>query len=165
VGQYIEKQRCRSCQCQGSVARLVSDRELRSPEFLRDVRNFTASLGIPKGRLLDAIMEAGARSEARFIDHHKRPVALSFESLLPADDLIDAGLGGAFEDKIKNWMEETFAVPVPDHVTPHVRVEARKRFRVIATILRAAYPQDAMMWGVRPANDNSAAYPPEHLKA
>ena len=139
---------------------LVTARQLANPEFVRDVRNFAASKRLPRARLLDTFLEALARVDACFINEDGHPITLRFDCLLPTDQDIDRGRGKIIEARIQNWLEETFTVPVPSHVTPHVRVEARERFRVIATILRAAYPQHAMMWGVRAANDNSPPIPP-----
>jgi len=134
---------------------VVTNLDLQNSEFVRDVRNFAASLRIPQSRLLDAFLEAYARSDTCVVDDEGRPTTLRFDCLLPSDQEIDEDRGVIVEARIQNWLEETFAVRVPSHVTPHVRVEARERFRVIATILRAAYPREAMMWGVRASNDNA----------
>lgn len=54
---------------------------------------------------------------------------------------------------IREWFRD-FIQPVREGTTPRLRREARERVRVLATIMRAFYPEEAMMWGVRAANDN-----------
>lgn len=133
---------------------LVTDSELGNPEFVRDVRNFSARLGVKPAEWLDRVLELFARFDGCVVNAAHRPTHLATEIFLPTDEDIDGGKGAVIEYRIRNWFEETFATPVPESVVPHVRVEARERFRIVASILRARFPFEGMMWGVRPANDN-----------
>ena len=153
-----------SASCKRGV-RLVSDKELSSGEFVRDVRNFAADLGERPAEWLDYVLELLALLDGCIVDGRGQPAYLSTEIFLPTDQEIDDGVGAVIEYRMRNWFEETFATPVPESVTPHVRIEAKERFRIVATILRARFPAQAAMWGVRAANDNFAPIPPTEQAA
>ncbi len=66
----------------------------------------------------------------------------------------------AFEvPHIREWFRD-FIQPVPPGVQPRIRTEARERVRVLATIMRAHFPAEAMLWGMRAANDNEIGLSP-----
>jgi hypothetical protein len=140
-------------------SRLISNAEIENPNLVRDVKNFGVSLRIPTADWLDFVLEKFAGLDGSIVDERGQCVDLDIEIFLPSDEDIDAGRGALIEARIRNWFEDTFSAPVPEHVVPHVRVEARERFRFVATILRAAFPREAMLWGVRAANDNSRLIP------
>lgn len=149
---------CPLCPCRARCARgvrLVSDRELSNPEFVRDVRDFGFGLSKRPSEWLDFVLELFARFEGCVIDDGGHPVRLNTEIFLPTDKQISDGVGAVIEYRMRNWFEETFATPVRANVVPRVRCEARERLRVVATILRARFSIEGMMWGVRPANDNT----------
>lgn len=159
---------CPLCPCRARCARgvrLVNDRELSNPEFVRDVRDFGFGLSKRPSEWLDFVLELFARFEGCVIDDRGHPVRLNTEIFLPTDKQISDGVGAVIEYRMRNWFEETFATPVPESVTPHVRIEAKERFRIVATILRARFPAQAAMWGVRAANDNFAPIPPTEQTA
>lgn len=161
-------QKCGFCpvqRCAGRASRLVSDTEINNSEFVRDVRNFAAPLGLRPAEWLDRILELLALYDGCIVDGRGRPVHLDTTIFLPTDDEIDNGTAAVIEYRMRNWFEETFATPVPESVTPHVRVEAKERFRIVASILRARFPMQAAMWGVRAANDNFAPIPPTEQAA
>lgn len=54
---------------------------------------------------------------------------------------------------IREWFRD-FIRPISPGVHPRLRAETKERVRVFATIMRAHFPEEAMMWGVRAANDN-----------
>ena len=114
---------------------------------------------------LDYVLELLALLDGCIVDGRGQPAYLSTEIFLPTDQEIDDGVGAVIEYRMRNWFEETFATPVPESVTPHVRIEAKERFRIVATILRARFPAQAAMWGVRAANDNFAPIPPTEQTA
>lgn len=143
------------------TALVVGYGDLRNAEFIRDVRNFGQSLGVPAARWLDFVLELFARFEGCVVDELGQPVELNTEIFLPSDEEIDRGQASAVQVRIRGWFNETFCACVPAHVTPHIRAEALERFGLVATILRAAFPREAMMWGVRAANDNSPPIPPD----
>lgn len=155
---------CRKCPLsacrQKHSSKLVTDGELKNPDFVRDVKSFGADLKVAASEWLDFCLNLLSRQDVDFIDPYGNVVDLDIEALLPSDEDIDEGRGAAFEARIRNWFSETFCNPVPDEVIPRIRVEARERFRIVATILRAQFPCAAMMWGVRAANDNIGPIPP-----
>lgn len=148
-----------SASCKRGV-RLVSDKELSNGEFVRDVRNFAAGLGKRPADWLDYVLKLYASFEGCIVDGRGRPAHLDTTIFLPTDQEIDDGVGAVIEYRMRNWFEETFATPVPENVTPHVRIEAKGRFLIVASILRARFPAQAAMWGVRAANDNEPRIPP-----
>ena len=155
---------CAACTCPSLCrrrARVVSDLELKNPEFIRDVREFGRALGKSPGEWLDYVLENYARFDGCIVNQDGRSVLLSTHIFLPTDEEVDDGNAGLIENRMRNWFEETFVDPTPAHVTPQVRYPGSERFRIVATVLRAAYPVEAMMWGVRAANDNSAPIPPQ----
>lgn len=145
-------------------ARLVDDYELSNPEFLRDVRNFAARLSIRPCDWLDYILDLLSRFDGCLVDATGKPAWLDTEAFLPTDEEIDLGQASSIDARMRNWFDETFSAPVPHDVAPRIRREARERFRVVATTLRAQFPADAVMWGVRAANDNFVI-PPTDEKA
>lgn len=151
---------CPICQNFSKYVCIVSDEEMSNPTWVRDVKNFGASLGISGADWTDFSLNLLARLDVEFIDSCGNIVDLDIEALLPSDKEIDEDRGAAFEARIRNWFSETFCDPVPDDVIPRIRIEARERFRIVATILRAQFPCAAMMWGVRAANDNLGPIPP-----
>lgn len=156
-------QKCGVCpvqRCAGRASRLVSDTEINNSEFVRDVRNFAARLGVRPAEWLDRILELFAQFDGCIVNAAHQPAHLTTDILLPTDEEIDDDKGAVIESRIRNWLEETFATPVPENVDPHVRVEARERFRIVASILRARFPSHAIGWGLRGANDNFAPIPP-----
>lgn len=54
---------------------------------------------------------------------------------------------------IREWFRD-FVRPVPVGVRPRIKASAKERVRAFTTIMRAHFPEEAMMWGVRAANDN-----------
>jgi hypothetical protein len=150
---------CDACngvgRCRKPACCLVSDSILSNPEFIRDVRNFAASLNVPPGDWIDFLLNEFSRFEGCIVDGRGAPVILRTEIFEPSDEVIDEDRAERFREQMTAWFRDTFCTPCPDHVKPRVRPEARERFIICATILRALYPGAAMIWGVRPANDNA----------
>ena len=121
---------------------VVDDAELSNPEFIRDVRNFARSLGISSYHWRGHLSDLYRDYHGVIIGGDGREVFLNMR---------------VFEfDNARNWFRDFCCRPTKPHVTPYVRCEARGRAKILATILRAAYPEAAMMWGVRAVNDNEA---------
>ena len=144
--------------------RLVDDRELDNPAFLRDFKNFAAGLSLSPGRWVDYLSNEYMHFPGTII-HQGKQVSLDLEVFeVPEDDLFNTNDNPVTDhdaevihERLRNWFKE-FCRPCPAHVTPHVRKEARERVRVMATILRARNPKAAMLWGRMDAvNDNDPA--------
>lgn len=62
-------------------------------------------------------------------------------------------------DHIREWFRDYIQI-VPNGVETRLRGESKERVRVLATIMRAYYPAEANLWGIRAANDNGPAISP-----
>lgn len=137
---------------------LVTDVELRDPEFIRRVRAFSSSLQISPRHWLDYLLNEFARLDCVIVDASSRPVILRTEIFEPTDADIDAGRAPLVRTRILEWFETMIAKPCPPHIRPRVRRESIERFRIVATLLRALHRFEAMKWNV--ANDNFPPIPP-----
>ena len=63
---------------------------------------------------------------------------------------------GCLWDTPWEWWRDTVLTPAPRTQPIQLRVENRERLRVIFSIYRACFPEQAMLWGVRADNDNNA---------
>ncbi|MGJ8628780.1 MAG: hypothetical protein ACSHXB_17600 [Sulfitobacter sp.] len=128
--------------CRRLRAVIVTDRELDNSDFLRDVRNFAVSLNIKPWAWLKFLDRFYLRWYGWVSDEKGREIFFDL---------------GEFErDHIEDWFERFCCTPCPENITPRIQARTRKRVRIVATLLRAKYPDAALMWGVRAANDNGA---------
>jgi len=127
--------------CIRVTAKLVSDRELDNPAFIRDLRSYTSNLPVTYRQWRDYIVNE-YRDYGGWIAGH-----YGGETFLDMD---------VFETpNIDYWFRSFCCTPCADDTTPRLRNEVRERVRVLATILRARNPQVAMLWGrMDAANDN-----------
>ncbi|MGO4863331.1 hypothetical protein ACTP2L_07095, partial [Campylobacter jejuni] len=51
-------------------------------------------------------------------------------------------------DTIELWLKDWLKRP-ERHAIPRLRIEARERVRVVATLLRMIFPKEASVWGRR----------------
>jgi hypothetical protein len=135
---------CRKLSCL-----LVSDAEIEDAEFIRDVKGFGADLDIKsdcwRNFLIDSYRDYLGRV---FAD--RTAMERGLETFLDTQELEI--------DHFREWARDFFR-HVPPHVKPHVRPEAWERVRVVATILRARFPEAAASWGLRASNDREAPPP------
>lgn len=121
---------------------LVDDASLDDAEFIRDLRAFTSSLNVNDEDWHEYLADCYRDYRGWIADQDGNEVFLDTDE---------------FErPSIREWFRDFCCVPCPDHITPRVRQEARERVRVLATIMKARFPAEAIMWGVRAANDNIA---------
>ena len=126
--------------CRNERTALVSDKALSTPEFIRDLRSFAYGLKVSSYHWHDVLCDLYRDYPGCIINENGEEVFLDMH---------------VFEmPTIRDWFRDFCCTPVPATITPYVRGEARERARILATILKASYPKDAMMWGVRAANDN-----------
>ncbi|KCZ89734.1 hypothetical protein [Hyphomonas jannaschiana] len=127
--------------CEQIQTRIVSDEELSNPDFVRDVRNFSAGLAVDPNSWLEALYNMYCQYPGSIVDRNGRELFLDLEH---------------FEvPYIREWFRDWACSPIDQNVRPRVREESRERIRVLGTVLKAKYPEHAMLWGVRPANDNA----------
>lgn len=60
---------------------------------------------------------------------------------------------------IREWFRDYIQI-VPNGVETRLRGESKERVQVLATIMRAHFPVEASLWGVRAANDNELVVSP-----
>lgn len=125
--------------CPRSRIVLVSDRKLEQPEFLVDLRAFTAGLGISPDHWLDYLIDT--------YRDYRGLVVFNGEDVFLDTEVFET-------DSIREWLRDWACSPVPEGVRPRLREESRERIRSLATILSMRFPFEASMWGVRAANDN-----------
>jgi len=104
------------------IFRLVSDAELRDPEFIREMRNYGASLDVPYERMRDWITTFYANAPIIFRDGKHREIFVQTSH---------------FEVPNFDFWARDFCTQVPDDVRPHVRREAWERTRAFTSLLRA----------------------------
>ncbi|MCI4663728.1 MAG: hypothetical protein MRY74_03310, partial [Neomegalonema sp.] len=126
------------CRCRS--AWLVSDAELSNPEFIRDVRAFAHALGVAPDAWRDYLSNL----------YRDYPGAI----LMRAGVEIFLDMSEFERPNIHSWFDHFCCAPCPDHVTPYLRQEAWERGRVLATILRARFPEKAAFWGLAGLADN-----------
>lgn len=135
--------------------RVVTVLESSNPDFVRDVRNYTHSLGWSETEFVDRLLTQLALYEGSFVDAdgNDAPVDLNTDCLeADTDDLDDAQavhVEAAHQERLRVRCRDTFCKPCPPNMRPHVRVEALEMFLLVATILKAVDPAVAQNWGKR----------------
>ena len=128
--------------CRKRNAKLVTDNELENPNFRYDVRMtaaaLTNALGLTRDRWLDFISDLYRDYGGRILDAGGGEVFLDMEAL----------------EISPYWYRDNCMRAPGDEAGLRLREESRERWRIIATILRASFPERAFTWGMRPANDN-----------
>lgn len=123
------------------TVRLVTDAELESGVFVTDVKTFASRLRIPRRRFVDWLTDGYRDAEVYIVDEEGNPVDLDFEALEEED-------GDEVRNRIEDWLKDWLKRP-ERHFTPRLRVEARERVRLVATLLRAIFPKESVVWGMR----------------
>lgn len=137
--------------CRRLKARMVSDAELGDPEFIRDLRHHAYGLGFTRDAWVNKLADLYRDYPGTIVD------AAGMEALLDMEVFECPG--------IRDWLRDFACTPCPADVTPRVRREAWERVRVMATIMRAVWPERAALWGVRPANDHTPVWQTKNLPA
>lgn len=125
--------------CMNQSISIVCNEKLNDPVYLTDLKDFARSLSVSDSHWQDHVADLyrdysgwirGVDGEEVFLDmaEFERP-------------------------NIREWFRD-FLRPIQAGTTPRVRREARERVRILATILSARYPFDAMLWGLEIANSN-----------
>lgn len=133
---------CAECYLSGYCRRLTSRAvtpEDTTPAFIADVRSFMRNLAISRDRWVPFLDRA-------YCDYPGRIVDAGGEEVMLDTGVLDAS-------GIRYWFRD-LCRPMPQRVRPHLRRQAKARFLVMASILRAIYPVEASLWGVVIANDN-----------
>lgn len=128
---------CEACDAQGFCGRLTSNVVMRKEltgNFIGDVRRFMAALDISRDAWVPHLIAGYRDYPGRIIHPNGCELRLNTHLLTGRS--------------VRYWYRD-LCEPIPDGVTPHVRIEARARFIVLATILRAMHPVAAIGWGTK----------------
>lgn len=121
--------------CTGRISvRLVSDAELADPVFLADVKTFASRLRIPRRRFVDWLVDGLRDTETALLDEHGSPVEIDLEAIE--------------HEAVEMWLKDWLRMP-ERHAVPRLRIEARERVRLVATLLRMIFPKESAVWGQR----------------
>tara|TARA_R110002110_G_scaffold348079_1_gene558287 strand:+ start:2934 stop:3401 length:468 start_codon:yes stop_codon:yes gene_type:complete len=136
--------KCIQCEglgyCQQQTTTLIQDQDLANPAFLADIRKFANQLDIASSSWREFLADLYCQYLGCIVDASGQEVFLDME---------------VFEERyIREWFRDWACTPPKDGTHLRLRSESRERIRVLATILRAYFPAQAMMWGIVPANDN-----------
>ena len=127
-------------ECLHMKTRIVTDNELANSGFLRDGRATCFRQNIRPSHWLDHTSDLYRDYRGIIVDAEGHEIILNLQVLeVPF---------------IREWFRDFCCTPCTPNVRPRVRGLARARARVVLTILRASFPNEAMLWGKRPANDN-----------
>lgn len=143
--------------CVRRDTQVVTDADLSNPEFIRDVRKLAFDLQVKPSQWLGYLYDALAEYVGLFVDKRGQLVEIDLDLFEVEDELLFNGASTAAEtarESMRLWFKDFCCTPCPPETRPMVRRESKERVRVLATILRAAHPRKAMLWGLRPANDN-----------
>ncbi len=123
---------------------MVSNDEIANPEFIRDGRATCLAQNQRAEHWIEYVNDLYRDYPGCIVDGEGHRVSLNME---------------VFErEHIRSWFDDFANTPCPPSVKPRVRGIARPRVRVLLTIMRASFPEEAKHWGVRePANDNIPA--------
>lgn len=122
---------------------IFTDAELSNPAIIRDGRNNAHERRVPYRGMLDYLTDLLRDFPGVFVD--RRSGALVSIDMTP------------LEDAPVHWFRDLIR-PCPIVVRPRVRIEARERWRVALTLLRATDPNGAC-WGA--VNDNNPLIRPD----
>ena len=104
------------------IISVVTEAQIIRPEFVRAVRNYAASLGVPWRSWHGFITDFYRDAPVIFVNESMNEVFLNME---------------VFETPSIDYWFRDFVQPVPDCVTPVVRREAKGRVIILATLMRA----------------------------
>jgi len=127
--------------CRNKNTVVVSDLDLQNPEYIRDVRLFAYHLNISSHAWHMYLTNL-------YRDYKGRIITLDGPEYYLHMDVFET-------PSIRDWFRGFCCTPCPSDLTPYIHGNTRERVRVLATILKAHHPKAAMMWDVRPANDNA----------
>lgn len=137
--------------CRKRPSLIVAEHELTAA-FVQDARNFayrlTQETGLTAGEWIDYLVNAYRDHPGRIVDHTGREVWLDTDVLErpypeDADGWFDATDEAEYDHR--TWYRDNLMQPCG----ARPRRDNAHRLIVVLSILRARYPLDAMLWGVR----------------
>lgn len=129
--------------CRRNTVRVVSDAELAQAAFIEDAQ---VSIGARLRSSPDNIEHIDYLTDL-YRDFRGRVIGPDGGEVSLDTELLEG-------ETARSWLREFIRPRGPRERAAYLRSQAKERFRVVATIIRAAFPDDAMMWGVRASNEN-----------
>lgn len=141
--------------CRDLKTAVVTDAELSNPEFIRDVRATAYRCGKSADGWLEFASNLYRDLTGRIVVRRcERCRSHWDEQDCPCCKEVWLDTEELEAPCFRDWCAEWCCTPCPANVRPLVRREAWERVRVLATILKASFPDEARHWGLRAANDN-----------
>lgn len=147
MGRYL----CDGCylqdRCSKLTSQIVMPNELTGA-FIGDVRGFMAALDLSRDAWVPHLIGGYRDYPGSILHPNGRELRLNTHLLTGKS--------------VRYWYRD-LCEPIPEGVTPRLRIEAKGRFIVMASILRAMHPISAITWGkgVAPELDGGVrAFPP-----
>lgn len=137
---------------------IYNDAELAYPTLTRLVRelasNVAVELSLSSTDWHDYLVDLQRDLDVVFLDGLLRIVGVDLSVFEYSDQQIDSGEATRIEERIAEWFDY-ITRPVPENVTPYILPQTQERFRAMASLLIAAYPNEAAGWPrLIAANDN-----------
>jgi len=121
------------------VIRLVTDEEIQNPLFRDDVKSFARKLRVPRRKMVDWLVDGYRDADVDIINDEGLAVFVDFEAL-------EEGEGDLVTTRIADWLKDWLSEPTRQGAS-RLRPEAKERVRLIATLLRAIFPKESVVWG------------------
>ena len=118
--------------CRARQVPLVTDAELDSDGFRRDVRSLIRALRLPPHRVLNFLTDCYRDADCAVVVSETGPIPFELDDL-------------EF-DNFPYWWRDLGRVPRPD-VSTRLRRDRRGSFRTLATLLRVLFPAESRDWG------------------
>lgn len=145
--------------CRKNYSPIVIDSELNNPVFVGSVRQhcfkLTRQHQLTPSKWHDFVIDLLRDTKVTIISRSGLE-ALVDTSVFEASDIqIDTGFEHHVRERIRGWFKATCCTPINSYHQLHVRREARPRFIALASVICAAYPDEAITWPrIWTANDN-----------
>lgn len=138
---------------------VVNDAELSSPQFIRAVQNFGYGLDVEPSRWHDFLLDCYCNAKQPIVCGCGYEVELNTELFEASDADIDEGRGDDIKEATRNWFRMRFGSAVSEGAHVFLTRPNREKFRVVSSILAAAFPDVACHWPrIKPANDNCPCF-------
>lgn len=125
--------------CRQAHTRLISDHELNDPVFRHDVQQTARQMRVSDHKWQEHVYDMYRDFNGAIVDTGGSDVTLDMNVFEE----------GAIREWFRDWIYSKNQTRAP-----RLRAESRERVRILATLIRAHYPERALLWGQRPANDN-----------
>jgi len=137
---------------------IFNNTELNDPVLIRLTRKVAREVAqtenLSPSNWPDFLIDLFRDLNAEFINNACIPADLPIHVFDPTDEEIDAGEAQKVYARIADWFAYITS-PVANDTKPRLKSVARERFRVLASLLIAAYPELTANWPrIVPANDN-----------